>query len=50
MKEEDFPHTRKALTGGDDGWRGGSFRAMEESVEIGVRRAKWRDSCTEDWC
>ena len=51
MKEEKFPHTRKPLhwqrRGG--GW-GGSFRATEESAAIGVQRAKWRDSYTEDWC
>ena len=37
------------FTGGDrGGGRGGSFRAMEESTATGVRRAKRRDSCTED--
>ena len=49
MKEEKFPHTRKPL----HWWRlgvggGGSFRATEESAATGVRRAKWRDSRTED--
>ena len=28
----------------------GSFRATEESTATGERRAKWRDSCTEDRC
>ena len=51
MKEERFPHTRKALRG----WRlwvaeGVSFGAMEESAATGVRRAKRRDSRTEDQC
>ena len=50
MKEEKFPHTRKPFTGGDEGWQGATFRAVEESTAIGVQRAKWRDSCTEDWC
>ena len=51
MKEERFPHTRKPLR-----WRtlrgaeGGSFRAVEESAATGVRRAKGRDSRTEDRC
>ena len=49
MKEERFPHTRKALRG----WRlreaeGGSFGATEESAATGVQRAKRRDFCTED--
>ena len=49
MKEETLPHTRKALH-----WRrlqveeGGSFGATEESAATGVRRAKQRDSRTED--
>ena len=51
MKEERFPHTRKPLRG----WRlrvaeGGSFGATEESAATGVRRAKWRDSRTEERC
>ena len=51
MKEERFPHTRKPL----HGWRlrvaeGGSFGATEESTATGVRRAKRRDSRTEDRC
>ena len=48
MKEERFPHTRKALHG--PRWRvaeGGSFRVTEESAATGVRRAKRRGSCTE---
>ena len=32
----------------DGGWRGGSFRATEESTATGVQRAKRRDSHTED--
>ena len=51
MKEERFPHTRKPLRG----WRlwvaeGGSFKATEESAATGVRRAKRRDSRTEERC
>ena len=48
MKEERFPHTRKALHGRRL-WvvEAGSFRATEESAATGVRRAKRRDSCTE---
>ena len=51
VKEERCPHTRKPLRR----WRlwvaeGGSFRAMEESAATGVRRAKRRDSRTEDRC
>ena len=51
MKEEKFPHTRKPL----HWWRprvaeGGSFGATEESAATGVRRAKQRDSRTEDQC
>ena len=51
MKEEMFPHTRKPLRGqrlrvAEEG----SFRATEESTATGVRRAKRRDSHTEDWC
>ena len=51
MKEERFPHTRKALL--RQRLRvaeGGSFGATEESAATGVRRAKWRDSRTEDQC
>ena len=50
MKEERFPHTRKAL-GGQRLWgeEGRSFGATEESAATGVRRAKRRDSHTEDW-
>ena len=51
MKEEKFPHTRKPLRGRRlRGAEGGSFGAMEESAATGVRRAKWRDSRTEDHC
>ena len=51
MKEEKFPDTRKPLRG-----RrllvveGGSFGATEESAATGVRRAKRRDSRTEERC
>ena len=51
MKEERFPHTRKPLRR----WRlrvaeGGNFGATEESAATGVRRAKRRDSRTDDQC
>ena len=51
MKEERFPHTRKPL-GGRRLWgaEGGSFGATEDSAATGVRRAKRRDSRTEEWC
>ena len=53
MKEEKFPHTRKALH-----WQRlqvgvaeeGSFGDTEERAATGVRRAKQRDSHTEDRC
>ena len=49
MKEERFPHTRKPLHGQRlRVAEGGNFRATEESAATGVRRAKRRDSCTED--
>ena len=49
MKEEKFPHTRKALHGQRSGVaERESFGAMEESTATGVRRAKRRDSRTED--
>ena len=49
MKEERFPHTRKALHGKRlRVVEGGSFGATEESAATGVRRAKRRDSRTED--
>ena len=49
MKEERFPHTRKPLRGQRRGVAGGgSFGATEESAATGVRRAKRRDSSTED--
>ena len=47
MKEERFPHTRKALRGRRQ-VGGVSFRATEESVATGVQRAKRRDSRTEE--
>ena len=51
MKEEKFPHTRSPFTGGDGEWvGGGSLRATEERAVTGVRRAKRRDSRTEDRC
>ena len=51
MKEERFPHTRKPLRGRRlRVAEGGSFGAAEESAATGVRRAKWRDSRTEDRC
>ena len=51
MEEEKFPHTRKPLPG-QRLWvvEGGSFGATEESAATGVRRAKRRDSRTEEWC
>ena len=51
MKEEIFPSTRKPLRGQRlRVAEGGSFGATEESAATGVRRAKRRESCTEDWC
>ena len=51
VKEERFPRTRKPLRGRRlRGPEGGSFRATEESAATGVRRAKRRDSRTEDQC
>ena len=51
MKEERFPHTRKPLRGRRlRVAEGVNFGATEESAATGVRRAKWRDSCTEDRC
>ena len=51
MKEERFPHTRKPLLGQRlRVAEGGSFRAKEESAATGVRRAKRRDSHTEERC
>ena len=51
MKEEKLPHTRKPLRGRRL-WvaEEGSFGATEESAATGVRRAKRRDSRTEDQC
>ena len=51
MKEERFPHTRKPLRG-QRLWvvERGSFGATEESAATGVRKAKRRDSRTEDRC
>ena len=51
MKEERFPRTRKPLRGRRlRVAEGGSFGAAEESAATGVRRAKRRDSRTEDQC
>ena len=51
MKEERFPHTRKALRGQRlRVVEGGSFGATEESAATGVQRAKQRDSRTEERC
>ena len=51
MKEERFPHTRKALRGRRlQVAEGRSFGATEESAATGVQGAKQRDSHTEDWC
>ena len=48
MKEERFPHSRKALRGQRlQVAEGGSFGATEESAATEVRRAKRRDSRTE---
>ena len=49
MKEEKLSHTRKPLHRQRLRMAEvGSFRAMEESAETGVQRAKWRESHTED--
>ena len=49
MKEEKFPHTRKPLRGRRlRVAEGGSFGTTEESAATGVRRAKRRDSRTEE--
>ena len=51
MKEERFPHTRKPLHRRRlRVAEGGSFGATEESAGTGVRRAKQRDSRTEERC
>ena len=49
MKEERFPHTRKPLCGRRL-QRGEALGATEERAATGVRRAKRRDSRTEDRC
>ena len=49
--DERFQHTRKPLCGRRLGLaEGGSFGATKESIATGVRRAKQRDSHTEDQC
>ena len=49
MKEERFPHTRKPLRGQRlRVLEEGSFGATEKSAATGVRKAKRRDSPTED--
>ena len=51
MKEKKFAHTRKPLRGQRlRVAEVGSFGAMEESTATGVRRAKQRDSRTEERC
>ena len=51
MKEERCPHTRKPLHRQRlQVVERGSFRATEESAATGARRAKQRDSHTEDQC
>ena len=51
MKEERFPHIRKPLRRRRlRVVEEGSFGAMKESAATAVRRAKRRDSSTEDWC
>ena len=51
MKEGRFPHARKPLRRRRlQVAERGSFGAAEESAATGVRRAKWRDSLTEDLC
>ena len=49
-RRKSFHTLGSPFTGGDGGWWGESFRATEESAAIGVQRAKWRDSRTEDRC
>ena len=49
MKEERSPNTKKPLRGRRRGVaEGGSFGAMEEGIATGVRKAKQRDSRTQD--
>ena len=51
VKEERFPHTRKPLCGRRlRVAERGSFGATEESAATGVRRAKRRDSHTQEKC
>ena len=51
MKEEKFPRTRKPLRGRRQREaEGGKLRTVEERAATGVRRAKRRDSRTEDQC
>ena len=46
-RRKSFHTLGSPFTGGDGGWRGGSFGATEESAATGVQRAKRRDSHTE---
>ena len=50
FEEGSFLTIRNPFTGGDRVWQGRSIGATEESAAIGVQRAKWRDSHTEDRC
>ena len=51
VKEQRFPHTRKALRGRRlRVAEGGGFGATKESAATGVRRGKRRDSLTEERC
>ena len=49
-RRKSFHTLGRPFTGRDGGLRGGSFGATEESAAIGVRRAKRRDSRTEERC
>ena len=51
-RRKSFHTLGSPFAGGDRGWAGGggSFGAMEESSATGMRRAKQRDSRTEDRC
>ena len=49
-RRKSFHTLGSPFTGGDGGWRGGSFGATEESTATGLWRAKRRDSHTEEQC